>query len=124
MLTARAAYPYVDRQLATAGLRGQLRIMAAAGGGTPDWSTLSVEGPDRATGLHGRILFEWTASVTVVGGRDLTRDPLDEDDPSRLSGSDAEAEHTAAMPRATLAESSGEGRPLRPLGRRRQRFGS
>jgi hypothetical protein len=50
--TATAAYPYVDRDRATAGLRGQLRgIVAGAGAGVPDWTTLVVEGPTAIKGL-------------------------------------------------------------------------
>jgi hypothetical protein len=63
ILTARAAYPYVDRERAAAGLRGELRLMALADGATPDWTTLAVEGPVEALGLHGRTWYEWTATV-------------------------------------------------------------
>src|SRR5215218_8820089 len=56
--TATAAYPYVDRDRATAGLRGQLRgIVAGAGAGVPDWTTLVVEGPTAIKGLHRRVWF-------------------------------------------------------------------
>ncbi len=66
IFTATAAYPYVDRERATAGLRAQLReIIAAAGAGQPDWWTFVVEGPTESPGLHGRVWFFWTASVTV-----------------------------------------------------------
>ncbi len=60
---AAAALPYNDRNRATAGLRGQLRLMATADGATLDWSTVAVEGPVTSTGLHGAMWFEWTASV-------------------------------------------------------------
>jgi hypothetical protein len=65
ILTARAAYPYVGRERAAAGLRGELRLMALAlaFGATPDWTTLAVEGPVEALGLHGRTWYEWTATV-------------------------------------------------------------
>lgn len=64
IFTATAAYPYVDRDRATAGLRGQLReIAAAAEAGVPDWSTLVVDGPAEVEGLHGRVWFIWTATV-------------------------------------------------------------
>jgi hypothetical protein len=65
--TATAAYPYVDCDRATAGLRGQLReIVAKAGAGEPDWSTLAVDGPTETEGLHGRVWFVWTAGVPAV----------------------------------------------------------
>ena len=51
--------------------------MALAGGGTPDWTTMVVQGPTEVVGLHGRTWFQWTATVTVIGRRDLTRDPID-----------------------------------------------
>ena len=104
MLTAKAAYPYVDRERAATGLRRQLRLMATAGGGAPDWSTFSVEGPVEGPGLRGRIWFEWTARVTVVGGRDLTRDPLDADPlPPSLDG---EADQAATMPQPPVTEAA------------------
>ena len=103
MLTARAAYPYADCERAAAGRRGQLRVMAAAGGGAPDWSTFSVEGPVEVPGVRGRIWFEWAASVAVVGGRDLTRDPLDAD-PRSLSP-EGEAQQ-ATMPQPPVAGSA------------------
>jgi len=62
---AAATLSYDNRERATAGLRGQLRLMAAAGGGTPDWTTLSVEGPTESVGLLGRIWFKWTATVVA-----------------------------------------------------------
>ncbi len=65
--TATAAYPYVNLDRATCGLRGQLReIAAASGAGTPDWSTLVVEGPVEFTGAHGRSWLVWTAEVEAV----------------------------------------------------------
>ncbi len=64
IFTATAAYPYVDRDRATAGLRGQLReTVAGAGAGVPDWTTLVVEGPTEVEGLHRRVWFVWTAKV-------------------------------------------------------------
>ncbi|MCZ2857826.1 hypothetical protein [Blastococcus sp. VKM Ac-2987] len=74
--TAAAAYPYEDRERATTGLRGQLRLMAIAGGGNVEWASLTVEGPTTAPGPHGATWFEWRASVTVVGGRDLVSEPV------------------------------------------------
>jgi hypothetical protein len=60
---AAAALPYVDRERATRGLRGQLRARAANDAATPDWTTLKVDGPSEAPGLHGRFWYEWTAVV-------------------------------------------------------------
>ena len=75
---AAAALPHRDRERATAGLCDQLRVLAAAGGGTLDWQTLAVDGPTPAGGPGGTPWFEWSATVTVIGGRDLTRDPVDD----------------------------------------------
>ncbi len=68
---AAAALPYADRERATAGLRGQLRLMALAAAATPDWSTLSVTGPTEVLGARSRTWFEWTATVEVAGGEHL-----------------------------------------------------
>ena len=76
---AAAAYPYDNAEEATTALRGQLRIMTLAGGGIPDWSTLAVEGPTESTGLHGPPWYEWIATLRAYGGRDLTRESLDDD---------------------------------------------
>ena len=95
---AAAAYPYVDRERATAALRGQLRLIALAGGGRPDWSTLVVEGPIEAPGLRGRTWFEWTASVNADGGRDLTKDPVDDDVPSVPADGSADITMPQAAP--------------------------
>lgn len=76
---AAAAYLHDNADEATAALRGQLRIMALAGGGTPDWSTLVVDGPTESTGHHGRRWYEWTATLSADGGRDLTRECVDDD---------------------------------------------
>jgi hypothetical protein len=63
ILTATAVYPYVDRDRATAALRGQLReTVAGAGAGVPDWTTLVVEGPTEVEGHHRRVWFVWTAT--------------------------------------------------------------
>jgi hypothetical protein len=62
--TATATYPYVDRDRATAGLRGQLReIVAQAVAGVPDWATFVIDEPTEVEGLHGRARFVWTATV-------------------------------------------------------------
>jgi hypothetical protein len=60
---AKAAYPYINRDRAVSGLRGQLRALAGAEGGTPDWSARRVSGPDQAIGVHGVTWYEWTAEV-------------------------------------------------------------
>ena len=81
---AAAAYPYEDRARATSGLRSQLRLMAIAGGGNLDWTSLTVDGPTEAPGPHGARWFEWKATVTVVGGRDLIRESIEELDPTEV----------------------------------------
>ena len=67
---AAAALPHENRTEALDGLRGQLRVMAVAAGATPDWTTLTVAGPDEVVGAQQRMRFEWHASVVVHG---LTR---------------------------------------------------
>ena len=64
LFTATAAYPYVNRDRATAAIRGQLReTVARAGAGVPDCTTLIIEGPTEVEGLHRRVWFVWTATV-------------------------------------------------------------
>jgi hypothetical protein len=63
MYRAAAALPYNDRERATSGLRGQLRVMAGCDDATPDWGTLAVHGPVEVPGARGRTWFEWTATV-------------------------------------------------------------
>jgi hypothetical protein len=77
---ATAALPYNNRERAVASLRDQLRVMALAGGGSPNWSTLVVEGPTEAPGPRGRTWFEWSATVDSDGGRDLVRNQSPDDD--------------------------------------------
>ncbi|MGZ4618565.1 MAG: hypothetical protein ACXV3F_07520 [Frankiaceae bacterium] len=77
MYRAAAAVPYDNSERVTAGLRGQLGMMALATGATPDWTTLAVEGPTAAVGLRGRGWFEWTATVMVDGGEDISDDEVD-----------------------------------------------
>ncbi|MGY1730139.1 hypothetical protein ACI798_01365 [Geodermatophilus sp. SYSU D01045] len=60
---ATTALPYDDRERATAGLRGQLRLIAIADEAVPDWSSLTVEGPTKAVGRHGVVWFEWAATA-------------------------------------------------------------
>jgi hypothetical protein len=64
---AAAALPHANRDWATHTLACQLRIMAKAAGGTPDWTTLAMTGPTNVSGAPERARFEWTASVTVRG---------------------------------------------------------
>ena len=77
MYRAAAALPSNDRGRATAGLQGQLRLMATAARATPDWSTLVVAGPTRVAEPQGRTWFEWTGEVAVEGG-DLPDLPVDD----------------------------------------------
>jgi hypothetical protein len=73
---AAAALPYDDRERAVAVLRGQLRLMAIAGGIMPDWSTLEVAGPTEPPGLRRAGWFEWHASVRTHDGQ-LLEEPTD-----------------------------------------------
>ncbi len=95
---AAAAYPYQNAEQASADLRGQLRVIAIAGGGIPDWSSLVVAGPVDLTGLYGRRWFEWAATISADGGRDLTREAVDDD--LRVAPTDGAAEST--MPQAPI----------------------
>ncbi|MGY2084003.1 hypothetical protein [Blastococcus sp. SYSU DS0539] len=76
MYRAAAALPSDDRTRVTAGLRRQLRVMAAAAGADPDWSTLRVEGPAPGEEYRGTGLSEWTATVVVPGDRGMLDDRL------------------------------------------------
>lgn len=78
---AAAALPHDNRESAVDALRGQLRIMAVAGGVTPDWTTLDVVGPTEMAGAEDRTRFEWRASVAVPGATLLDAPP----DPHTLS---------------------------------------
>ena len=62
-----------DRERAVAALREELRTFtAAAAAGTPDWSSLVVEGPTVVTAYRGDALYVWMATVaTSIGGRAL-----------------------------------------------------
>lgn len=66
--TATTALPYPDAERATMGLRGQLRWDIAAGGlaDQVDWSQLMVTGPTQSSGVHGRVWFEYSATITVA----------------------------------------------------------
>jgi hypothetical protein len=74
---AAAALPHANREWAIHGLGVQLRIMAMAADGTPDWTTLAVTGPTEMADAPERARFEWTASVAVrgVGVFDVLPDP-------------------------------------------------
>lgn len=67
ILRAAAALPFDDRERAIDVLRDQLRVMAAAEGGTPDWTTLTVAGPSEMAAAEEETRFEWAASVAVHG---------------------------------------------------------
>jgi hypothetical protein len=64
---AKAALPFPDAQRAVSGLRGQLRLLIANDGRTPDWETLRVTEPVEVIGQHGRVWYEWTATVAASG---------------------------------------------------------
>ena len=77
---AAAALPSDDRERATAELRGQLRVIAAAVGSVPDWTTLVVDGPTELAEWSGQSWFEWSATVSVVDdGEDVGTGLLVED---------------------------------------------
>jgi hypothetical protein len=78
MFRAAAALPYDDREMAIAGLRGQLHVMATAAGAVPDWSTLHVEGPTVGEEITEAGWSEWAATVTVAAGaHDLSDTAID-----------------------------------------------
>ncbi len=64
--TATAAYPYIRQKRATAELRGQLRELVAAVGGVPDWSTLSIAGPNATLDFRGQTWFVWVGTVHLI----------------------------------------------------------
>ncbi len=59
--TATTALPYPHFDRATAGLRHKL--LTAGVTGTPDWSTLTVTGPEEFTGGNGNLWFGYWAMV-------------------------------------------------------------
>jgi hypothetical protein len=65
--SAKTALPFPDSHRAVAALRGQLRLTAMQHEAIPDWSTLRVAGPDEVIGQHGRVWYEWTATVVAAG---------------------------------------------------------
>lgn len=105
---AAAALPYDDRERAATGLRGQLRLMAIAGGAIPDWSTLEVAGPTELRGLNGDTWFEWHGSVRARDG-ELLEEPTD-----GWARPDRSAEETAPFARGT---GTGDPRRQRSPGR-------
>ena len=66
---AETALPYYDHERATAGLRGQLRLMSLDDGCAPEWQTMLVEGPVKSVGRHGVVRFKWTATVQAEEAR-------------------------------------------------------
>jgi hypothetical protein len=92
--------PWDDREQATVGLRGQLRVMATAGRATPDWSTLVIDGPTEICEPQGQTWFEWTGRVRVAG-EDLPELPLDDADLLPRG-----ADETMPAPAATLFAAS------------------
>jgi hypothetical protein len=64
--TARAALPFPDAHRAVSGLRGQLRLLVSNDDRTPDWDTLRITEPVEVIGAHGRVCYEWTATVTTA----------------------------------------------------------
>jgi hypothetical protein len=87
--SASAALPYPDRQGAVAGLRAQLRHLVEVGSllgrrapdELPDWDTLVVTGPTEATDSHGRVWFEYTATVHAFSA---DRSPAATGSPARV----------------------------------------
>ena len=64
--SARTALPYRSEDRAAAGLRGQLRLaIADAGGSSPDWSRLHIDGPWEVPDGLGNTWFEWQATITT-----------------------------------------------------------
>jgi hypothetical protein len=71
--TTALPYPHLDR--ATAGLRGELRqqLLAAGDVDRPDWSTLTVTGPQEFADARGQMWFGYSATLrdacsTPAGG--------------------------------------------------------
>jgi hypothetical protein len=63
--TATTALPYPHFERATAGLRAELRhqLLTAGVTGTPDWSTLTVTGPEEFTDRNGNLWFGYWATL-------------------------------------------------------------
>ncbi|MEX5718984.1 hypothetical protein [Geodermatophilus maliterrae] len=62
---ASTSLPHDNLERATAGLRAELRhrVLDAGDPGLPDWSTLTVTGPEIPADERGRPWFTWTATV-------------------------------------------------------------
>jgi hypothetical protein len=67
---ATVAHRVADRARAEVALRERLREMTAgACAGTPDWSSLVIQGPSEVTVAEGRALYVWMATVdTTLAG--------------------------------------------------------
>jgi hypothetical protein len=63
--TATTALPYPHLERATAGLRGALRqqLLAAGVMAVPDWSTLTVTGPQEFADERGQLWFGHRATL-------------------------------------------------------------
>jgi len=67
---ATVAHLDADRERAGAALREELRTFtAAASAGTPDWSSLVIEGPTVVSDYRGEALYVWVATVATTIGR-------------------------------------------------------
>jgi hypothetical protein len=77
-LTATTALPYPHLERATAGLRGALRqqLLAAGVVAAPDWSTLTVTGPEEFADERGQVWFGYWATL------DRTATGLDQNEPA------------------------------------------
>lgn len=69
ILTATTALPYVHLKPATAGLRSALRqqLLAAGVVAAPDWSTLTVTGPQELADERGHVWFGYWATLSGNG---------------------------------------------------------
>jgi hypothetical protein len=98
---AAVAYPCIDHDRAVATLRARLREMAARGGAPAvEWSTLRVVGPDEVVGAHGRVWYEWAATVEPVAASTG-------DQPQRPDGLTPRSRHTANHRTAHRSGSTG-----------------
>lgn len=63
--TATTALPYPHFDRAMAGLRAELRhqLLSAGVTGAPDWSTLTVTGPEEFTDANGHLWFGYWATL-------------------------------------------------------------
>jgi hypothetical protein len=73
MFRAAVAYPSIDQDRAVSELHRRLRDMAAREDAPAvEWSTLRVVGPDEVVGAHGRVWYEWVATVESPAASDPT----------------------------------------------------